>query len=117
MDTSFDKYNKEFAEQQKSGVKETLCMIMTYFWIVLGLGICVLALVNAVPQLIENGKSSYIYFCLLSLIFGLFGINFASKAKQGGEWRKKYTIPAIINGVVIGLSSFVLYVLPYMFDK
>ncbi len=116
MDTSFDKYNKEFAEQQKSGFKETAFMVITYFWIVLGLAICVLALVNAIPELIEKGKSSYIYFCLLSLIFGLFGISFASKARQGGEWRKKYTVPAIINGVVIGISSFVLYVLPYLFD-
>lgn len=115
MDTSFDKYNKEFAEQQKSGFKETFFMIVTYFWIVLGLGVSIFAMVKAIPQFAENGKSSYIYFCLLSLIFGLFGISTASKAKQGGEWRKKYTVPAIINGVVVAISAFVLYVLPYLF--
>lgn len=104
MDNSFDKYNKEYAEQEKSGFKQTFFVIVSYIMGIIGL---VLGIYSLLPD--KN-----MYMSLLTLVLGLFGIMAASKAKQGGEWKTMTKIPGILAGVDLVVACFVLYILPYL---
>ncbi len=98
MDSSFDKYNDEFKEQQKTGFKYTLVLIVAYIFALAGLVIDILAFVywNA-------------YISLGGLVAALLSFQALMKAK-GGDWRLKTKIPLIINIVVLAVAFVLLYV-------
>lgn len=104
MDNSFDKYNAEFAEHERSSFKQTLFLVIAYILNAIGLAISIYSLL----------PSTNMYLSLLSLLLGLFAFQAVSKAKQGGDWKLVFKIPGIIAGVVLAVSCFVLYVLPYI---
>lgn len=98
MDSSFDKYNDEFKEQQKTGFKYTLLLIIAYIFSIIGLVVDVLAFVywNA-------------YISLGGLVAALLSFEALMKAK-GGDWRLKTKIPLFINIAVLAVSFVLLYI-------
>ena len=98
MDSSFDKYNDEFKEQQKTGIKYTIILVVAYIFALAGLLCDILAFVY---------WNSYI--SLGGLVAALLSFQALFKAK-GGDWRLKTKIPLIINIAVMAVAFVLLYI-------
>ncbi len=110
MDNSFDKLNNEFADKGRSGFKYWFWMIWSYLFIVLGAGFCVFGFLPA-----SGGVG--MYFNLLTLLCGLFGVQtvFWAKAGYGGAWTKPLRVSFVASMVVVVIACIVLYiVMPYV---
>ena len=98
MDSSFDKYNDEFKEQQKTGIKYTIILVVAYIFSLAGLLCDILAFVY---------WNSYI--SLGGLVAALLSFQALFKAK-GGDWRLKTKIPLFINIAVLAVAFVLLYI-------
>lgn len=105
MDSSFDKYDDEFKEQHKSGIKVTILLIITYILAFGGLFIDVLAFVY---------KNSYV--SLGGLICALLSFQTLFKAKSG-DWRLKTKIPLYANIIVLVVAFILLYIIGSNFSS
>ena len=105
MDSSFDKYNDEFKDQQKTGIKVTILLVLAYIFALGGLVITVLTFVY---------HNSYV--SLGGLVCALLSFEALFKAKSG-DWRLKTLIPLIIDIVVIAVAFVMLYIVGTKFTK
>ena len=101
---NLDKLDNDFAEKKTSAVKYWIWIILTFICDIIAVGCGVYAMFNNQ------------YIALLTLVFGLFGVQAVWKAKAAhGEWNKFAKVLAIITFVILAYACVVLYILP-MFD-
>lgn len=105
MDNSFDKLNDEFADKARGGFKYWFYLVLGYVFAGIGAAIGVFSLLPG------NNK----YLSLLTLLFGLFGLQAVFKAKGTQGWNLNLRINMIFNAVVLVFSCVILYIiLPYI---
>ena len=105
MDNSFDKLNSEFADKARGGFKYWFYLVLTYIFVILGIGIGVYCLLP--------GNNRYI--SLLTLLAGLFGLQAVYKAKGTQGWNGVLRVGQIASFVVLAFSCVILYIiLPYV---
>ena len=101
---NLDKFDSQFAEKKHSAVKYWIWMILTIIFDIVAIFCGVYAMLNNQ------------YIALLTLVFGLFGLQAVWKAKAAhGDWDKFSKVVMIITFVILAYACVVLYILP-MFD-
>lgn len=104
MDNSFDKLNNEFIDKQSSGgFKYWFWGICAYVCDIIGLGFAGFGFTEAAGGI-------GLYFSLLTLVLGAFGIQTNSWAKGSGK-RGKFLLGSFIFGLVdVAIACIILYI-------
>ena len=104
-----NKFDKEFAEKREGGGKwwfqyiwAWICGIIAWFFAVLGI-------IWEVTDYAQGG-----YISLISVLFGLFGIQAVFKCKVYG-WNVRLIIPLVFYAIALVFTCFILYIyMPYL---
>lgn len=104
-----NKYDKEFAEKREGGTKWWVNYVWGWFSTVVAWFFAILGIIWEATDYSQGG-----YISLLTVLFGLFGIQAFMKCKTW-SWNKKLIIPVVLDGIALAITVFILYIfMPYI---
>lgn len=104
-----NKFDKDFAEKREGGSKWWFKYIMSWAWGVLAWFFAILGIIWETTDFSQGG-----YISLLTVLFGLFGIQDVFKCKTW-SWNLRLYLPLIFNAAALAVTVFVLYIyMPYL---
>ena len=99
-----NKYDKEFSEKREGGFKWWFMYVLSWIFGVIGWFFAVLGIIWENTNYWQGG-----YISLLTVMAGLFGIQFVFKCKTY-NWNLKLILPLIFNALALALACFILYI-------
>ncbi len=104
-----NKFDKEFTEKREGGFKWWFMYVLSWGCGAIAWFFAILGVIWETTDYSQGG-----YISLLSVLFGLFGIQYVFKCKTYG-WNLRLLLPLIFSAVALVLTCFVLYVyMPYL---